>query len=236
MCLDRGRADVRERGMTMSTSRLSRGTTRSPRVWPCNRPISGMSSSKTMRILLAVMVAAGLTMVSAVGAQAALSPSRTSSSSHPPAASPPWTPTVRFLVGELTVDEKISLVHGAIGEGIIIPTTPTDPGANGAIGVVAGVPRLGIPTFRQVDSNGINLFADSTAYPGRLGVAAAFDRSAVSDFGQAVGREGRALGADLIYAPQVDLTRLPTWARNLTTYGEDPYLTAQLATADVRGI
>ena len=44
------------------------------------------------------------------------------------------------------------------------------------------------------------------------------------------------LGADLIYAPQTDLTRLPTWARNLTTYGEDPYLTAQLATADVRGI
>ena len=143
---------------------------------------------------------------------------------------------MRYLVGQLTVDEKISLVHGALGEGIVTPTTPTDPGANGAIGVVTGVPRLGIPTVRHVDSNGINLFADSTAYPGRLGVAAAFDRSAVSDFGQAVGREGRALGADLIYAPQVDLTRLPTWARNLTTYGEDPYLTSQLATADVRGI
>ncbi len=102
--------------------------------------------------------------------------------------------------------------------------------------MVAGVPRLGIPTFRHVDSNGINLFADSTAYPGRLGVAASFDRSGVAAFGRAMGREGRALGADLVYAPQVDLTRLPTWARNLTTYGEDPYLTSQLATADVRGI
>jgi beta-glucosidase len=184
-----------------------------------------------MRALLAVIVAAALTTGSAVGAEAASSPS-----SPPPAASPPWTATVRYLVGQLTVDEKISLVHGPLGQGIVTPTTPTDPGANGAIGVVAGVPRLGIPTFRHVDSNGVNLFADSTAYPGRLGVAAAFDRSAVSDFGQAVGREGRALGADLIYAPQVDLTRLPTWARNLTTYGEDPYLTSQLATADVQGI
>jgi beta-glucosidase len=190
-----------------------------------------MTSSRTIRALLAVMVAAALTTGSAVGAQAASSPS-----SDPPAASPPWTATVRYLVGQLTIDEKISLVHGALGQGIVTPTTPTDPEANGAIGVVAGVPRLGIPTVRHVDSNGVNLFADSTAYPGRLGVAAAFDRSAVSDFGQAVGREGRALGADLIYAPQTDLTRLPTWARNLTTYGEDPYLTSQLATADVRGI
>ena len=143
---------------------------------------------------------------------------------------------MRYLVGQLTIDETISLVHGAHGQGSGTPTTPTDPEANGAIGVVSGVARLGIPTVRHVDSNGVNLYADSTAYPGRLGVAAAFDRSAVSDFGQAVGREGRALGADLIYAPQTDLTRLPTWARNLTTYGEDPYLTSQLATADVRGI
>ena len=195
-----------------------------------------MTSSRTTRTLLAVIVAAALSTGSAVGAHAAPSLPRTSPSSHPPAASPPWTPTVRYLVGQLTVDEKISLVHGSLGEGITNPSTPTDPGANGAIGVVAGVPRLGIPTFRHVDSNGVNLFADSTAYPGRLGVAAAFDRPAVGDFGKAVGHEGRALGADLIYAPQVDLTRLPTWARNLTTYGEDPYLTSQLATADVRGI
>ncbi len=62
---------------------------------------------------------------------------------------------MRYLVGQLTVDEKISLVHGALGEGIVTPTTPTDPGANGAIGVVTGVPRLGIPTVRHVDSNGI---------------------------------------------------------------------------------
>ena len=143
---------------------------------------------------------------------------------------------MRYLLGQLTVDEKLSLVHGSIGEGIVTPTTPTDPGANGSIGVVAGVPRLGIPIFRHVDSNGINLFADSTAYPGRLGLAAAFDRAGVADFGQALGREGRALGADLVYAPQTDLARFPSWGRNLTSYGEDPYLTAQLATADVNAI
>src|SRR4029453_4143771 len=46
----------------------------------------------------------------------------------------------------------------------------------------------------------------------------------------------RALGPPFTYAAQTGLTRLAPWARNLTTYGEDPYLTSQLATADVRGI
>jgi beta-glucosidase len=51
-----------------------------------------------------------------------------------------------------------------------------------------------------------------------------------------VGNEGRALGVDLVYGPQVDLTRLPNWSRNDATYGEDPYLTGQLAIEEVTGI
>lgn len=191
--------------------------------------------TRTARALVAVAATTALAMTTAGGAQAQ-SPRLHTAPDGSATGVPPYTPTVTYLLRQLTVDEKLLLVHGSIGEGIVTPSTPADPGANGAIGVVAGIARLGIPTFRHVDSNGINMFADSTAYPGRLGVAASFDRSAVSSFGQAVGREGRALGADLIYAPQVDLTRLPTWARNLTTYGEDPYLTSQLATADVEGI
>jgi beta-glucosidase len=157
--------------------------------------------------------------------------------SPPIARSAPFTPTVKYLLTQMTVDEKLTLVHGAIGAGIFGPATvPTDPTPNGAIGVVQGIPRLGVPVFREVDSNGVNAFADSTAYPGRLGLAATFDRSAVTQFGQAAGTEGRALGMDLIYGPQVDLTRFPTWIRNMTTYGEDPYLTSQLTAADVNAI
>ena len=157
-------------------------------------------------------------------------------SSPPVARNAPFTATVSYLLGQLTVDEKISLVHGSIGEGIVTPSTPTDPGANGSIGVVQGVPRLGIPVFRHTDSNGINVFADSTAFPGRLGLAATFDVNGITDFGRTMGREGRALGIDLVYAPQLDLTRLPSWGRNLTAYGEDPYLSSRLGIADVNAI
>ena len=54
--------------------------------------------------------------------------------------------------------------------------------------------------------------------------------------GQLEGNEGRALGVDLIYGPQTDLTRLPNWLRNNTTWGEDPVLNGNLAIAEVEGI
>jgi len=67
-------------------------------------------------------------------------------------------------------------------------------------------------------------------------MGATFDREAIYAAGQLVGNEGRALGVDLVYGPQVDLTRLPNWGRNDTTYGEDPFLTGQLAIQEVTGI
>ena len=135
-----------------------------------------MSRSRTSRAVLALLVAAAVTSGSAVGAQAVAAAPRQSPSLHPSAGAPPWTPTVRYLVGPAHGRrEDLAGARQRSGRGSPTPSTPTDPGANGAIGVVSGVPRLGIPTFRHVDSNGVNLFADSTAYPGRLGVAASFD-------------------------------------------------------------
>jgi beta-glucosidase len=137
----------------------------------------------------------------------------------------PYTPKVRALMNVLTLDEKISLVHGAV-----------DPASLGQAGYLPGVPRLGIPVRRDADALGINVTANATALPSRIGLGSSFDRSAVYAAGQLEGNEGRALGVDLIYGPQVDLTRLPNWGRNNTTYGEDPFSTGQLAIEEVIGI
>ena len=137
----------------------------------------------------------------------------------------PYTPKVRSLMNVLTIDEKISLVHGAV-----------DPASLGQAGYSPGLPRLGIPVRRDADGLGINVTADATALPARLGLGATFDRTAIYAGGQLVGNEGRALGVDLVYAPQVDLTRLPNWSRNNTTYGEDPFLNGQLGIEEVTGI
>lgn len=137
----------------------------------------------------------------------------------------PFTRKVLSLRAALSLDEKISLVYGA-----------QDATQLGYIGYLPGVPRLGIPPRHDADALGILLVHPATALPSRLGWAATFDREAAYAAGQLAGNEGRALGADLVYAPQVDLTRLPNWVRNNTTYGEDPFLSGQLGIQEITGI
>ncbi len=146
-------------------------------------------------------------------------------SSSPTGSAVPVTPKTSNLISQLTIDEKLSLVRGG-----------SDPHKYGQVGYTQGVPRLGIPPRRDADALGINVYKDATAVPTRLGVAASFDRGAAVRLGQLEGVEGRALHMDVLYAPQVDLARTPGWARNFTTYGEDPYLSAQMATAEISGI
>lgn len=160
-----------------------------------------------------------------VSAAAASSGVAAAAVSPPIASAAPYTPTVTYLLSQLTVDEKLQLVHGG-----------TDPDPHGEAGIIIGVPRLGIPDFREADAQGINVYKDATAYPGRLGLAGTFDRGAFTRFGQAVGREGRALDVDLVYGPQIDLARFPTWQRNMTTNGEDPYVSGQMAQTEINGI
>lgn len=137
----------------------------------------------------------------------------------------PYTPKVLSLLHALTLTEKISLVHWA-----------NDPASLGEVGYLPGVPRLGIPPRRDSNALGIDVTADATALPARIALGATFDRTAVLAGGQLEGNEGRALGVDLIYGPQTDLTRLPNWQRNNTTWGEDPFLNGQLAIQEVTGI
>ncbi|MBV9674204.1 MAG: glycoside hydrolase family 3 protein, partial [Verrucomicrobia bacterium] len=132
---------------------------------------------------------------------------------------------MKSLLSALTLDEKLSLVYGS-----------SDPASVGNVGYLPGVPRLGIPSRRDADALGIEVIADATALPARLGLGATFDRAAVHAAGELIGNEGRALGVDLVYGPQVDLARLPNWIRNNTTFGEDPFLSGQLAIEEVSGI
>ena len=139
----------------------------------------------------------------------------------------PYTTKVRSLLAAMTLDEKLALSYGA-----------SDPSSSpiGSVGYLPGVPRLGVPVRHDADALGIEVVADATALPARLGLAATFDRQGVYSAGQLVGNEGRALGVDLVYGPQVDIARLPNWGRNDTTYGEDPFLSGQLAIQEVTGI
>jgi len=135
-------------------------------------------------------------------------------------------PRVEGLIAKLTLDEKISLLHGA-----------TDPASLGQAGYVPGVPRLGIPPLRLTDGPaGVRVTAHATALPAPVLLASAFDPSLARRYGQVVGREGRALGQDVLLSPMVNLIRTPYAGRNFETFSEDPLLASRLVAAEIEGI
>lgn len=68
-------------------------------------------------------------------------------------------------------------------------------------------------------------------WPGSLGMAATFDPNLVEKFGKIAAAEYRALGIATALSPQVDIATDPRWSRASGTFGEDPYLSADMARA-----
>jgi beta-glucosidase len=136
----------------------------------------------------------------------------------PPAVAAHPTPEHRasVLVARMTADEKVALVSGD----------------------AAGIPRLGIPALSYSDGpNGVGHGAtDVTAFPNAEVVAASWDRSLAQRFGAAVGAEAAGKGINVLFAPTVNILRIPLWGRAPETLGEDPYLAGQLVAAEIQGM
>ncbi|TGB08552.1 glycoside hydrolase family 3 N-terminal domain-containing protein [Streptomyces sp. MZ04] len=136
------------------------------------------------------------------------------------------TRRVRGLVARLTLDEKISLVHGA-----------TDPRRLGQAGYLPGVERLGIPELRLSDGPaGVNVTKSATGLPPVSTLGASFNLELAREYGAVMGREGRTLEMDVLLAPQIELSRTPFFSRNKDQSGEDPYLNGLIGAAQVQGV
>src|SRR5579875_1461365 len=133
-----------------------------------------------------------------------------------------------LVVKELTLAEKIQLVHG-IGWGPLRPGASVPPDNNGGAGEVLGIPRLGIPSLQQADSAvGARMAARESRYatllPSVLGAAASWDADAARLYGDVIGRELRAEGYNQSIGGGVDLARDPRNGRLFEYPGEDPVL------------
>ena len=69
-----------------------------------------------------------------------------------------------------------------------------------------------------------------------MGLGSTFDRTLGNAWGQTEGTESREFMVTGLFGPQTDLDRLPNWGRNLTTTGEDPYLSHEMVAAQINGI
>lgn len=95
--------------------------------------------------------------------------------------------------------------------------------------------RLGIPGFRFSDGPRGVVIGPATAFPVPMARGASFDIDLEECIGDAIGRELRAVGADLYGGVCVNLLRHPAWGRAQETYGEDPHHVGEMGAALTRG-
>ncbi|HEY1501908.1 MAG TPA: glycoside hydrolase family 3 C-terminal domain-containing protein [Acidobacteriaceae bacterium] len=134
-----------------------------------------------------------------------------------------------MILRQLTLDEKLALLHGNGMAHVPQWTMRLTPLANGGAGYVEGVNRLGIPPLiisdagygvRDSGANG----RYSTAMPSNLGAASSWNPESACAFGTVIGQELRAQGFDMTLGGGVDLVREPRNGRTFEYTGEDPLL------------
>ncbi|HEX3892932.1 MAG TPA: glycoside hydrolase family 3 C-terminal domain-containing protein [Terracidiphilus sp.] len=144
-----------------------------------------------------------------------------------------------LVLKEMTVDEKVALLHG-VGMPTDDPVTPENAPSNRGVGYAVGVPRLGIPGIDMSDaaygvrSSGVN-GRYSTALPANVAAAASWDPDAAFEYGALIGRELRAQGFNMSLGGGVNLTREPRNGRTFEYLGEDPVLAGTLVAKLIQG-
>ena len=145
--------------------------------------------------------------------------------------SQPVDQRVRDLVSRMTLEEKASQ---------ILANPPA-------------ISRLGIPAYshRNECLHGVADAGKATVFPQAIGMAATWDVPLIHQEADVISTEGRASHNNYVathdgntgehhgvnfYSPNINIVRDPRWGRGQETYGEDPYLTAQMGVAFVRGL
>ncbi len=114
------------------------------------------------------------------------------------------------------------------------------------------IPRLDVPAYEWWNEglHGIARSGRATVFPQAIGLAATWNADLLQQVGTVTSTEARAKfniaggpGHDhqryeglTIWSPNINIFRDPRWGRGMETYGEDPYLTGQLAIGFIRGL
>jgi beta-glucosidase len=153
-------------------------------------------------------------------------------------ALPPWRDPslplhsrVRDLVARMTLEEKARQL------------------CNNA----PAIPRLGLPAYNYWNEclHGVARNGIATVFPQAIGLAASWDEALLRQVGDVIATEGRAKHRAYVeshqgdsanytgltfWSPNINIVRDPRWGRAQETYGEDPFLTARMAVAFIRGL
>jgi beta-glucosidase len=134
---------------------------------------------------------------------------------------------IEALIKKMTLEEKVSLVSG-------IDNWHTK-----------NIARMGIPSIKVTDGpHGCRTASDknanetipATCFPTGVGLAATWNTELIGKVGAAIGRETRDRGCTVILGPCVNIHRSVLGGRNFESYSEDPYLSAEMTVAFIKGV
>jgi beta-glucosidase len=193
----------------------------------------GVRNSWLLRVVVTAAAALALPLAAlAAPASGAAAPTGETARATADTASCPWlneslpvTRRVSMLMAQMTLPDKINMVTGA---GTSEPY----------VFYIAAIPSLCIPAIGEEDGPlGVgDGLTGVTQMPSAASLAATFDTSLATQYGQVVGSEEHAKGAMVDLGPTVNIDRDPRWGRSFEAYTEDPYLNSALAVADVNGV
>jgi beta-glucosidase len=135
--------------------------------------------------------------------------------------------------GYTTQDVAAMVKKGVIGSFLHVVTVKE---AN-ELQALAQSSRLKIPLLIGIDAlHGNGMVAGSTIYPSPIGLAATWDTALVQQTARYTAVEMRATGSQWAFSPNLDVARDARWGRVGETFGEDPYLVAQMGKAVIDGL
>ncbi len=139
-----------------------------------------------------------------------------------------------LVIAQMTLDEKISLLHG-------LGWFEAAAHSNGGAGVVPGIPRLGLPDLQLADSavgvrDAAKMGRYSTVLPSAVGGAATWDPKLAYEYGALIGRELRDQLYNVTLGGGVNITREPRNGRNFEYQGEDPIFAGKMVAQLIKGL
>ena len=197
-----------------------RSIDRSYKIFMINKTASRKSWKSCKSCLLLLLAFVLLTLISTAESQ-----------SLPPYKNPnlPVETRVNDLLSRLTLEEKVGQMMNA---------TPA-------------IERLGVPAHDYWNEalHGVARSGIATVFPQAIGLAATWDTKLMYQVADVISTEARAKHHEYarnkqfgryqgltFWSPNINIFRDPRWGRGQETYGEDPYLTAQLGVQFVRGL
>jgi len=136
-------------------------------------------------------------------------------------------------VGAIELSSQSSMVQAALGRGeagsLLFVTDPAETNRLQRLAIDGN--RFDIPALFGFDV----IHGFRTIFPVPIAMAASWDPATIERAQSVAAREARSVGIHWTFAPMVDIARDPRWGRMIEGAGEDPFLGAAVARAQVRG-